>query len=591
MKKEVETDFVQFKNSPWKFIFFVARQKKWFGVAAILFAILTNLLVAGIYFIVRDITNAISNFDGDLEGVYFLVTLFMGVMILKTIFGRSSGFIASWWVTNIEIFSAQVSFDYLSRHSAKFFSNNLSGKLQSKIYNISSSVERIVPMLMWNFMTVTVRMTVSVAIAFWVDYRLGVIFLFFIGVILFISYFLSKRIAILSKDYTNRSSDAKGVMVDVISNIMAAKQNTALERESKNVGEFLSTYQKAHMKVWRFIDYSLLGIGLLLVAMFGCVLYFSIYLWGKGFMSSGDVVMIFTMLVALVSDLEYLSMTISNFMEKVGQLKEGLEAIFVPHDITDEDVVERVKISKGEIEFDRVDFNYEEDEEKSVFENLSLKIRSGEKVGLVGESGAGKTTFVSLLLRFMDTEGGAIKIDGHDISRMRQDDLRRAIAYVPQEALLFHRSLEENIKYSNPDADESQMLSASKNAHALDFIERLPERFRTLVGERGVKLSGGQKQRVMIARAMLKKSPILVLDEATSALDSKSEKFIQESLEELMKGRTTIAIAHRLSTLKKMDRIIVFDDGKIVEDGSHNELVRKKGKYYELWRHQTMGMA
>jgi ATP-binding cassette subfamily B protein len=204
----------------------------------------------------------------------------------------------------------------------------------------------------------------------------------------------------------------------------------------------------------------------------------------------------------------------------------------------------------------------------------------------VGESGAGKSTFVSLLLRFVEPEDGKIVIDGENIACLRQDDLRRAIAYVPQEPLLFHRSLRENIKYGNSDASEEEMRVAVKRAHATDFIEKLPQGYDTLVGEKGIKLSGGQKQRIMISRAILKKAPILVLDEATSSLDSRSEKLIQSALEELMRNRTTIVIAHRLSTLKQMDRIIVFDNGKIVEDGGHKDLLNKKGKYYELWQHQ-----
>jgi ATP-binding cassette subfamily B protein len=224
-----------------------------------------------------------------------------------------------------------------------------------------------------------------------------------------------------------------------------------------------------------------------------------------------------------------------------------------------------------------------------LFEKLSLRIQSGEHIGLVGKSGGGKTTITKLLLRFLDIQNGSIKIDGQDIAQVTQESLRRKIAYVPQEPLLFHRSLAENISYGKPGADQKEIEKVARMAHAHEFIKDLAHGYDTLVGERGVKLSGGQRQRIAIARAMLKDAPILVLDEATSALDSESEVLIQDALWKLMEGRTAIVIAHRLSTIQKMDRIIVMDDGKIVEEGTHKELTAQKGVYASLWDHQTGG--
>ncbi|OYW42452.1 hypothetical protein B7Z28_01505 [Candidatus Saccharibacteria bacterium 32-45-3] len=224
-----------------------------------------------------------------------------------------------------------------------------------------------------------------------------------------------------------------------------------------------------------------------------------------------------------------------------------------------------------------------------MFKQFNLSIPAGQRVGLVGQSGSGKTTLTKLLLRFSDIQKGAITIDDQAIETVTQSSLRKAIAYVPQEPMLFHRTLEENIKYGNPDANREQVIEAAKRAHALEFIEKLPEGLDTLVGERGIKLSGGQRQRIAIARAILKDAPILVLDEATSALDSESEKLIQQAFTELMKDRTSIVIAHRLSTIAKLDRIIVMDNGAIIEDGTHDELLAKKGQYAKLWAHQSGG--
>ncbi len=244
---------------------------------------------------------------------------------------------------------------------------------------------------------------------------------------------------------------------------------------------------------------------------------------------------------------------------------------------------------QGLIKFDDVNFHYQDNAHQELFENFNLTIKPGEKIGLVGHSGGGKTTLTKLILRFMDIDGGAILIDGQDISKVRQEDLRKYIAYVPQDPYMFHRTITENIKYGKLDADESQVKKVAKLSHSAEFIDNLPNKYDTLIGERGVKLSGGQRQRIAVARAMIKDAPILLLDEATSALDSESEKLIQDALWKLMEGRTTIVIAHRLSTIQKMDRILVLEDGKIVEQGSHKELLKNNGIYSDLWQHQSGG--
>lgn len=249
----------------------------------------------------------------------------------------------------------------------------------------------------------------------------------------------------------------------------------------------------------------------------------------------------------------------------------------------------KAKINRGEIVFKGVNFAYPENNTRPLFENFNLKIKPGEKVGLVGPSGGGKTTISQLLLRFMDIQGGEISIDGQNISNLKLADLRSKVSYVAQEPILFHRSLAENIAYGYPDATKRMIEAVSNMAHASEFISSMPKKYETLVGERGVKLSGGQRQRVAIARAMLKNAPILVLDEATSALDSESEVLIQDALWKLMENRTAIVIAHRLSTIQKMDRIVVLNKGRIVEEGSHNDLIRQNGTYAMLWSHQSGG--
>ncbi|MGH7929888.1 MAG: ABC transporter ATP-binding protein, partial [Candidatus Binatia bacterium] len=282
--------------------------------------------------------------------------------------------------------------------------------------------------------------------------------------------------------------------------------------------------------------------------------------------------------------------TLRSYNRSLGDAKEMVETLGIKPDVTNPVQPERSRIASGKIVFDHMSFTHPDSHQDEIlFKDLSLTIQPGEKIGLVGHSGSGKTTLARLLLRFADVDGGAIEIDGQNIAAITQDDLHRAIAYVPQEPLLFHRSLFENISYGKLGASKDEVIEAAKKAHAHEFITKLPHGYDTLVGERGVKLSGGQRQRVAIARAIIKVAPILVLDEATSALDSESERLIQASLRDLMLSRTAIVIAHRLSTIQKMDRIVVLDNGRIIEEGSHTHLLAKNGIYASLWQHQSGG--
>jgi ATP-binding cassette subfamily B protein len=274
-----------------------------------------------------------------------------------------------------------------------------------------------------------------------------------------------------------------------------------------------------------------------------------------------------------------------------GDAQEMTELFEQPPHIQDEPFAEKIRIRKGALDFKDVSFQYEDAAagQDSLFEGFDLHVDSGRKIGLVGPSGGGKTTITRLLLRFVDIQRGSITVDGQDIRAIKQQSLRQAIAYVPQDPVLFHRSIKENIAYGKPKASDKEIIAAAKRSFAHDFIKALPDGYDTLVGERGVKLSGGQRQRIVIARAMLADAPVLVLDEATSALDSESERVIQQALWELMKGRTAVVIAHRLSTIQRMDRIVVLDEGRIIEEGSHKSLLRKNGLYARLWRHQSGG--
>lgn len=313
----------------------------------------------------------------------------------------------------------------------------------------------------------------------------------------------------------------------------------------------------------------------------------ALYLWTNGAISAGTIVLLQLYLFSAFETIYNITRQMTRATNALADANTMCEILEIPESVQDPKKPERVQMLKGDISINDITFSYADSSE--VFTNFSLHIPSGQKVGLVGHSGSGKTTITKLLLRFLDVDTGSITIDGQDIRQVTQNDLRSKIAYVPQDPLLFHRSIAENIAYGRPDATHEEIVAVAKRAHAHEFIERLSHGYNTLVGERGVRLSGGERQRIAIARAMIKDAPILILDEATSALDSVSEKHIQEAFTDLMDGRTTIVIAHRLSTIQSMDRIVVFERGAIVEDGTHAALIKKNGVYAHLWKQQSSG--
>lgn len=303
----------------------------------------------------------------------------------------------------------------------------------------------------------------------------------------------------------------------------------------------------------------------------------------------GTAFLIFSYTATITTQLfQFSNQALRSYNRAIGDSNDMIVILDSSPEIIDADNLEKLRISNGTISIDNLHFKHK-DAGFTLFKGLNLEIKAGEKVGLVGHSGSGKSTLVKLLLRFSNLDSGSIEIDGQNIVKIAQEDLRSVIGYVPQEPLLFHRSIEENISYGNESANKDRIVQAAIKAHAAEFIASMPEGYNTLVGERGVKLSGGQRQRIAIARAMIKDAPVLLLDEATSALDSESENLIQDALQRLMEGKTAIVIAHRLSTIQKMDRIVVLENGKIIEDGSHGELLKKKGQYAKLWKHQSGG--
>jgi ATP-binding cassette subfamily B protein len=399
---------------------------------------------------------------------------------------------------------------------------------------------------------------------------------------------LQSSISPISREVAEKSSAATAYYADVVSNIAIVKAFSSEERELKNYKRLLKILRTASMKEMRSVLLITGSFGVMMTIMNIAAFIAAIIATEHNIASIGVVYLVIIYTLNVVGQLWNVGNITRTYVRIIGDAGPMISTLDEPIELQDSAHPLAPKIADGHVVFDNVNFTHDENE-SALFKNFSVDIAAGERIGLVGRSGSGKTTLTRLLLRFSDVDSGSITIDGQSIDEISQSDLRRHIAYVQQEPMLFHRSLRENIAYGKPDATDQEILGAAGSANALEFIEKLQGGLDTIVGERGVKLSGGQRQRVAIARAILKDAPILVLDEATSALDSESEKLIQDALVTLMKGRTSIVIAHRLSTIAKLDRILVLDDGKIVEQGSHTELLAMNGMYARLWSHQSGG--
>jgi len=352
--------------------------------------------------------------------------------------------------------------------------------------------------------------------------------------------------------------------------------NEQLREELKEVRK--SNWYSERIRWFQFISAAILKIG---------ILYYSLSLWSQGKIAAADFVVATSLSLLIISEARNLSKRFLEFFEHIGNVSNGVGTIIQPHEIIDRNNAIAHPITQGKIEFRRVNFSYSD--EKQVFNNLSIAIQPGQRVGLVGFSGSGKSSFVNLILRLFEPQAGQILIDGVDIGDMTQEALHSQISLIPQDPSLFHRTLLENVRYGRLEASDEEVVEAARKAYAHEFIAQIKEGYDSLVGERGVKLSGGQRQRIAIARVILKDAPILILDEATSSLDSITEKAIQDTLDLAMQGKTVIVVAHRLSTISHLDRILVFDKGRIVEDGIHDELLAKRGAYYKLWKMQAGG--
>ncbi len=477
----------------------------------------------------------------------------------------------------------------LQEKSYEFFTNTFAGSLIAKTRRYVQAFETLHDTLVFQVWMSGIQLIAAVAVLSIESSILGMVFLAWFVLYGALTYLLVRWQ--VPKSLAAAAADTKTTAhySDIISNILTVKMFGAAQNEIAAFRRTTDFQERARRAAWLQQSFwnGMLQAGA--VAVFELAIMWTVVeLWADGRVSAGTIVLVQAYVLVAFNIVWNISKNIVRASAALSDANEMLELLDAPVGVRDPEAPEPVIITSGAISFDHVTHRYQENG-SIVLNTFSLTIPAGQRVALVGHSGAGKTTLVKLLLRFADTEQGAIFIDGQNIRNVAQDDLRKHIAYVPQEPLLFHRTLRENIAYGKHGATEEEVVAAAKRAHAHEFIEKLPHSYDTLVGERGIKLSGGERQRVAIARAMLKDAPIVVLDEATSSLDSVSEGLIQAGFDELMKGRTTIVIAHRLSTIQHMDRIVVLDKGTVAEDGTHAQLLAKGGIYAELWNSQVGG--
>lgn len=480
----------------------------------------------------------------------------------------------------------------LLQHSMSFFADEFAGRVATKVMQTSLAVRESVMKMLDTFVYVIVQFLAMIVLLISIDWRISLVFLAWFAIYASLLLFFVPKLKVVSQAQADARSIMTGRVVDSYTNIGTVKLFSHAGRELDYTKESMDPFLLTVFKQMRLVTKLDLGVTYNNNLLLFSVAAFSIWFWSTGNITIGAIAVGIALSLRLNGLSHWIMWELAGFFEQIGVVQDGINMLTKPVEINDIDGAKDLSAKVGTISYKDVRFHYGKD--SGVIDNLSLDIKAGEKIGLVGRSGAGKTTLVNLLLRYFDLEKGQISIDGFDISTVTQDSLRSQIGVVSQDTSLLHRSVRDNIAYGRPDASDEEVLEAARRANASEFISGLEDLkgrkgLDAHVGERGVKLSGGQRQRIAIARVFLKDAPILVLDEATSALDSEVEAAIQENLFELMEGKTVIAIAHRLSTISAMDRLIVLDQGNILEEGTHDELVEQGGVYSDLWSRQSGG--
>jgi len=558
------------------------------GHAIVLVSVLAAVLcsVSSQYGMKRLVDAIAAGPAGGTAAVWAAFLLLCGLIAADNLLWRVGGWAAARSFVAVTGDVRRDMFAHLSGHSPAYFAERLPGALASRITAAANATFTVESTGAWNVLPPCFAVAFAISLISTVNLAMaGMLVALALGLGAVI-YVLARNGTPLHRSYAGAAAGVDGELVDVTSNMAVVRAFGATLREQRRLGATIETEMGARRRSLYYLERLRLIHAVMTALLTAGMVGWAILLWQHGQASVGDIVLVTALAIGILHSTRDLAVALVDLTQHVARLEEAIGALLLPHELPDRLDAMPLRRGTGRVEFDHVRFAYPD--RATVLRDFDLVIEPGQRVGFVGHSGAGKSTALALLQRFYDIQGGRILVDRQDIRVVTQESLRQAMAIVPQDISLFHRSVLENIRYARPEATEQEVLRAAEMAHCRDFIEAMPEGFATIVGDRGVKLSGGQRQRLAIARALLKDAPILLLDEATSALDSESEFAIQAALDRLMHGRTVIAIAHRLSTLRSFDRIIVMDEGHIIDDGSPDELAGRPGPYRELLRNQRM---
>jgi len=589
MNAPARADAEVLPSRPLAFLWRYVRARPWHFGGLLALVVSASVCAVAVQYGMKLLVDAMAQSGGNrgAANVWLPLWLFLGLIVMENVFWRLGGWLGCRTVVASCVDIRVDLFQYLTGHPMRYFNEHFAGSLGNRISAVGQAAGTIYGGLAWKVVPPIVDFLGAVVVLLTVDWRMALALVLFVLLVALLITGFGIRGRGKHQRFAAQAARVGGELVDAVSNVWTIKAFSARDREAERLAQEIGFEARAQRRSWMYLEKARVMHDICLSLMAGGMLVWAIRSWIGGEVTAGDVVLVSALTFRILHGSRDLALALVDTTQQVGAIADTLRIINQPHGL--EDPEPALTLEEGDIDFEHIRFAYPE--RAPVFEDFSLRIPAGQSVGIVGASGSGKSTLLALLQRLDDVHTGQILIDGQDIRQVSQDSLREKIAVVPQETALFNRSILENIRYGRPEASDEEVFEAARHAFCDGFIRALPEGYHTLVGERGVMLSGGQRQRLGIARAFLKDAPILILDEATSALDTQSEAEIQDALNQLIRGRTVVAVAHRLSTLANFDRIVVLRDGQIVEDGPPHELRRRGGEFEALWRMQAEGFS